>query len=222
MGAHLTSPRFVSNTPRPTLRALWRLIARALVGALLFFALLTVGKARAQDGRTPLELLRPTDLSVTSGMHVPLLMIYGPGPMAGVEVGWRTGTNTSLVANVGAAPSWVSGAVRVFAPVGLSLRVAPWQRGPIWFQAGIGSIPYVESIGIALPDRRVSAAHVGATLTTKVAVGVQLKGWELAVGNDANLLPSQFYTDYTGDRALPWDNTFMVWIGRQVWTRRQP
>lgn len=193
-----------------------------LAGALLVLVLTSGGDARAAEGKSALEVLRPTDLRVTAGTFFPGFLIYeSPGPMAGVEVGWRTGTNTSLVANLGGGATWITGSTRVFAPVGLTLRVHPWQRGPLWIQAGIGSMPYLETVSLTLPERTASATYLGATLTTKLALGVRVAGWEFGVGSDANLLPSPFYTTYTGDESVPWNNTFIVWIGRQLWTREQ-
>lgn len=197
-------------------------LGHALLGVSLVLMLARSGDTHAADGKSALDVLRPTEVRVTAGGFAALLDIHGFGPTAGVEVGWRTGATTSLVVNVGGGPSWIPGSVRVYTPVGLSLRVLPWERGPLWLQGGIGSVPFLETIRVALPDRTVSSTAIEGTLTAKLAVGVRVAGWELGVGNDANLLSSQSYTTYTGDRLLPWDNTVMVWIGRQVWTRRTP
>jgi len=188
----------------------------------LILALTSSAEARADD-RGRLEALGPDNVTVTAGALFPTFLIYeNPAPWVGAEVGWRTSTHTQVVANAGMSVIWTQGSQRYLTPLGVSLRVFPWEQVGPWAQVGLGTIPYVEQVSVVLPERIASTTDVGATMTAKLQIGVRAWGFDLGLGLDLNLLPSPFYKKYTGAETLPWDDTVMVWIGRQVWTRRQP
>jgi hypothetical protein len=194
-----------------------------ILGVLAILALTFSAEARAEgddapEGRAWLEALRPANVTLTAGSLFPVFLIYEyPAPWAGVEVGWRTSTHAHVVANAGTSVIWVNGSQRSFFPLGVSLRVFPWKRGP-WAQLGLGTTPYVEHTGVMLPERSVSAIDAGAMLTTKVGAGVRIRGWDIGLGLDSNL--GSFYEHYTGPETRPWDYTVVVWVGAPVWTRR--
>ncbi|MDI1432687.1 hypothetical protein [Polyangium sorediatum] len=191
-----------------------------ILGIPLILALTWSAEARA-DERGKLHALVPENVTVTAGALFPTFLIYeNPGPWVGAEVGWRTSAHTQVVANAGMSVIWTQGSQRYLGPLGVSLRVFPWENVGPWAQVGLGAIPYVEQMSVLLPQRIASATDVGATLTAKVQIGARFWGFDLGLGVDFNLLPSPFYEKYTGIETLPWDNTFMVWLGRQVWTRR--
>lgn len=172
------------------------------------------------EGSEWLGSLRPSNVKVIAGTLFPLFLIYEfPAPWAGVEVGWRTGTHASVIANAGTSVIWVSGSQRYFFPLGVSVRVFPWERGP-WFQFGLGTMPYVERTKLAFPTRSISSTDVGAMTAAKLGVGARIRGWDIGVGFDFNL--GSAFENYMGTETLPWAYTFSMWVGVPVWTRRQP
>lgn len=87
------------------------------------------------------EALVPSRVSIIAGALFPMFLIYEtPGPLIGVEVGWDLSTRTTLLANVGLGVVWETGTECYLIPIGLSLRVLPWEVGP-WLQFGVGATP---------------------------------------------------------------------------------
>lgn len=203
-------------------------LKRVLMGCLFFFSGAWHAESRAEadtEGSTEalrgaLLVLKPDDVTVTGGALFPSFLIYeSASPWVGAEVGWQTGPHSRVVANLGLGAAWVQGSTRVFAPVGLSVQYFPWQKGPLFFQFGLGAMPYFEHIGLVMPERPISTSTFGATLTSKFGVGVRIADWEVMVGSDRNVLPMDFYTQFTGTETLTWDDTLMVWVGRNIWRR---
>lgn len=178
------------------------------------------GEAHAEEQPWRKALI-PSEINVTAGALFPSFLIYeNPVPWVGAEAGWRTGPHTLIVANVGMSVIWTQGSQRFLHPVGVSFRAFPWKNVGPWIQIGLGAIPFIEQIRLALPQRLVTATDAGATLTTKVQAGVFIGRFELGLGVDLNVLPSPFYQNYKGIETLPWDDTFMVWIGWQAWVKK--
>lgn len=215
--------------PAPTMTMLQ--LVQILTRILLLVALTCVSEVRADEGDNAPEIpaneggsafdvLIPEDVAAIVGTLIPGFLIYEyPGAWVGVEVGWRTSTHTHLVVNAGISAIWAEGTTRYFSPLGVSLRIFPWEQG-LWFQFGLGTMPFVEHISVVLPERTVSTTDFGATLAAKLQIGFSFAEWHVGVGSDFNLLPLDFYEKYDGSETLPWDNTFMLWVGRQVWTGR--
>jgi hypothetical protein len=160
------------------------------------------------------------NVTVVAGSLFPLFLIYEyPAPWAGVEVGWRTGSHAHVIASAGTSVIWIAGSQRYFLPLGVGLRIFPWERGP-WVQLGLGMMPYVEHTGLAFPTRSISATDVGARTAAKLGIGARIRGWDIGMGIDFNLGSS--FENYMGVETRPWQYTLSMWIGAPVWIRRQP
>ncbi len=193
-----------------------------LAAAPLVFALAARSAHAADpppDDRSWSDALVPDTVSIVVGAQLPMLLIYeAPGPLLGVEVGWRLSPVTELIANVGLGVLWETGTQRYVIPIGIGVRVTPWEVGP-WFHLALGTTPWLEHIGIVLPERDIGITDGGATMTIAAKLGVDLWGWDIGVGYEHNLLPSPFYEHYKGDETLPWLGSFVAWVGIPVWTR---
>lgn len=159
---------------------------------------------------------RPSQVTVGVGAALPLFQLYEvPGPLLAVTGGWRLGEQLQIVASIDAAMLIADGARRYVGSVGAALRVTPW-NGPVWLQLGAGFTGHVERIGVVLPERMVENTDAGAIVTSDIAIGVRVRGWELHIAYDRVLVPWTFYEIYNGVESLPFDGTGKVWIGRQL------
>lgn len=195
-----------------------RVIA-GFTGTSLLVALLWSTEAHADD-QARHKSIAPDEVTVTAGALFPSFLIYeNIVPWAGAEVAWRAGAQMKWVANAGMSMVWVDGSQRFLHPIGMSWRVFPWERIGPWIQLGVGAIPYIERISVALPERIATTTDVGATVTAKLQFGLRIVNFEIGVGADFNLLPTPFYSKYSGTETLPWDDTLMVWIGWHAWSK---
>lgn len=168
---------------------------------------------------------RPQTITVNLGAAFPVFLLYEvPGPLASVALAWPLWREqVQFVASADLGMVFADGLRRYSAGLGAGVRVAPGRRGPVWLRLGLGTTGWVERVGVILPERSASATDVGALLTANIALGLQsparsglLRGWELGLGWNHNLLPSPFYQSYTGTEAQPNRGTAMVWLGRQL------
>ncbi|MBX3159661.1 MAG: hypothetical protein KF773_27070 [Deltaproteobacteria bacterium] len=176
-----------------------------------------MAEATPEEGSRFTVLRAPDTITVGLGAALPMFVIYEfPGPLANVTLGWDIHAHAQVVASAGAGALHLDGSRRYHGKLGAGVRGFPWRRGPLWGQLGFGLNGYVERTGIVLPERRVSATDLGAQLTADAAVGVAVCGWEVAVGFDFILVPTRYYTSYTGDESLPNRGMAVAWIGRQL------
>lgn len=170
------------------------------------------------EGTTSFTVLRaPDTITVGLGAALPMFVIYEfPGPLANVTLGWDINAHAQVVASANVGVLHADGSRRYHGKLGAGVRGFPWTRGPLWGQLGLGLNGYVERTGIVLPERMVSATDFGAQLTADAAIGVTMRGWELAVGFDFILVPTRYYSNYTGNESLPNRGMAVAWIGRQL------
>lgn len=160
--------------------------------------------------------LRSPEITVSVGAVLPVFVVYEfPGPWASVSAAWKLHPHAQLVASADLGVMFASGARRYIGSMGAGIRVAPWRNGP-WAQLGLGTMGFVERIGILLPERTVTATDVGVKLTADLALGARVGAWEFAVGWDHFIVPLHYYEHYTGDESLPYRGNFMAWFGRQL------
>lgn len=162
-------------------------------------------------------LRRPDAITVGLGVALPMFVTYEyPGPLASVSVGWKINAHAQLVAGTNVGMLHADGSRRYHGKLGVGVRASPWAHGPLWGRLGLGLNGYVERIGIVLPERMVTSTDFGAQLTADAMIGVDVRGWELAIGFDFIVVPTHYYSHYQGDESLPNRGMAVAWIGRQL------